>query len=117
MIEDRLRAMMRAYIGGESDAELRKTKIPNGFDFDSFSLWPAAYIAEGEIVEYASNCAAGTIGEIEAAFATFVREGPTGYLSAAILFSASGGSNWPYWRRTTGCPPYTRCATMRKPAG
>jgi putative tryptophan/tyrosine transport system substrate-binding protein len=33
-------------------------------------------------------------------------------LSAEILFSASGGSNWPYWLRTTGCPPYTEAGGL-----
>ena len=63
---------------------------------------------------------ASTIREIDAAFATLVRERPDAlFFSSAPTPSFSAGvSNWPTWRRATRSPRYIRCVTtLPTPAG
>ena len=60
---------------------------------------------------------AGTSGEINAAFATFVRERPDALFVGGDPFSTAGGCNWPTWRRATRFPRHMRGAILSKPAG
>jgi putative ABC transport system substrate-binding protein len=60
---------------------------------------------------------ASTSREINAAFATFVRERPDPFSSTPTPFSPAGVSNWSTWQRSIKSPRYIRCATMPKPAG
>src|SRR5262249_1336547 len=55
---------------------------------------------------------ANTSREIDAAFATVVRERP----DAPAPFLSPGASNWPIGRRTTGSPRHIRHVNMSKPA-
>ena len=55
--------------------------------------------------------------EIDAAFATFVRERPDALLSPAAPSLPAGASNWPNGRRATQSPPSMRCVSMPRSAG
>jgi ABC-type uncharacterized transport system substrate-binding protein len=55
-----------------------------------------------------------TSREINAAIASFGRERP----DALFLPSSQvGASNWPFSRRSTGCPRYIRCVNLPRQAG
>ena len=60
---------------------------------------------------------ASTSREIEAAFATFVRERPDALFVGNDPFSPAGVSNWSTWRRVTRSLRRIRCATLPKSAG
>ena len=60
---------------------------------------------------------ASTSREIDAAFATFVRERPERFLSAAVPFCSAGVSNWPPSGASRGSPRPMDRANMPKPAG
>ena len=51
---------------------------------------------------------ASTSREIDAAFATFVRERPDALFVGTDLFSSAGAFNWSTWRRATRSPRYIR---------
>ena len=60
---------------------------------------------------------ASTSREINAAFATFVRERPDALFVADDPFSLAGVSNWRSLRRATRSPRHLGRATLPKPAG
>ena len=60
---------------------------------------------------------ANTSREIDAAFATIVRERPDALFVAGDPSSPAGVSNWSNWRRATRSPRHIRGATMPKSAG
>ena len=61
---------------------------------------------------------ASTSHEIDAAFATFVRERPDALFVGGDLFLTSGVINWLTWRRATRLPAIIfDCVTLPKPAG
>jgi putative ABC transport system substrate-binding protein len=60
---------------------------------------------------------ASTSREIDAAFATFVRERPTPSSSASTSFLIAGAPNWSTWRRATRSPRHIPCVSLPKPAG
>ena len=60
---------------------------------------------------------ASTSREIDAAFATFVRERPDALFVGATPFSTAGVSNWSIWRRATRSPRHIRTRDYPKSAG
>ena len=60
---------------------------------------------------------AGTSREINAAFATFVRERPDALFVGVDPFFRAGASNWSTWRRATRCPRHIRGVTLPRSAG
>jgi len=60
---------------------------------------------------------ADTSHEIDAAFATIVRERPDALFSASSPYFLAGVSNWSNWRHATQSPRHTRGANMSKSAG
>ena len=60
---------------------------------------------------------ASTSREIDAAFATFVRERPDALFVGTDPFSPAGVSNWSTWRRATRSPRHIRCVNLPKSAG
>ena len=55
--------------------------------------------------------------EIDAAFATFVRERPDALLVTQSPSSSAGVSNWPTWQPAMASPRFMRCATTPMSAG
>jgi putative tryptophan/tyrosine transport system substrate-binding protein len=60
---------------------------------------------------------ASTIGKINAAFATFAREGPMPSSSVKTPSSTAGVPNWSIWQRATRSQHHMARATSPKPAG
>ena len=60
---------------------------------------------------------ASTSREIDAAFATFVRERPDALFVGRVLSSPAGACNWSTWRRAMRSPRRIRYANLPKPAG
>jgi putative tryptophan/tyrosine transport system substrate-binding protein len=60
---------------------------------------------------------ASTSREIDAAFATFVRERPDAVFVGLDVFLLAGVPNWSTWRRATRSPRHIPCASLPKPAG
>jgi len=60
---------------------------------------------------------ASTSGEIDAAFATFVRERPDAVFVGLDVFLLAGVPNWSTWRRATRSPRHITCVNLPKPAG
>ena len=60
---------------------------------------------------------ANTSREIDAAFATFVRERPDALFVTGGPFFSAGVSNWHSWRRATRSPPRMGHVSMPKSAG
>ena len=60
---------------------------------------------------------ASTSREIDAAFATFVRERPDALFVGGDPFFTTRRVQLPTWRRATRSPRHMRCVTMPKPAG
>ena len=60
---------------------------------------------------------ASTSREIDAAFATFVRERPDALFVGSDTFSPVDASRWPTWRRATWSPRRIRSVTIPKSAG
>jgi putative ABC transport system substrate-binding protein len=60
---------------------------------------------------------ASTSREIDAAFATFVRERPDAIFVGLDVFLLAGVPNWSTWRRATRSPRHITCVNLPKPAG
>ena len=60
---------------------------------------------------------ASTSREIDAAFATFVRERPDAVFVGLDVFFIAGVPNWSTWRRATRSPRHIPCVSLPKSAG
>jgi len=60
---------------------------------------------------------ASTSREIDAAFATFVRERPDAVFVGLDVFLLAGVPNWSTWRRATRSPRHIPCVSLPKSAG
>ena len=61
---------------------------------------------------------ASTSGEIDAAFATFVRERPDAvFVGLDVFFLLAGVPNWSTWRRATRWLRHIHYVSLPKPAG
>ena len=58
----------------------------------------------------------GTSREIDAAFATFVRERPDAVFVGLDVFLLAGVPNWSTWRRATRSPRHIPCVSLPKSA-